>query len=56
MTGGELLIYGKFLLTFGVLLGIPIWELWRLRQERRARDRAGKTPDRRKIRTIYGGP
>lgn len=39
MTGAELLIYGKFLLTFGVLLGLPAWELLRL-----ARDPGPRTP------------
>jgi hypothetical protein len=39
VTGGELLIYGKFLLTFGLLLGIPAWELLRL-----ARDPGPRTP------------
>lgn len=31
----EILILGKFLLTFSVLLGIPIWQLYTLRRERR---------------------
>lgn len=35
MTGGEIMIIGKLLLTFGVLLGLPALELWRLRRERR---------------------
>jgi hypothetical protein len=35
MDNGEILILGKLLLTFGVLLGIPAWELWRLRRDRR---------------------
>lgn len=29
------LMLGKFLLTFGVLLGIPAWELYSLRREAR---------------------
>jgi len=35
MTGGEIMIIGKLVLTFGVLLGLPALELWRLRRERR---------------------
>ena len=35
MNNFEILILGKFLLTFGVLLGIPIWQLYALRRERR---------------------
>lgn len=31
----KILILGKFLLTFSVLLGIPIWQLYSLRRERR---------------------
>lgn len=34
MTNFEILILGKFLLTFSVLLGIPIWQLYSLRRER----------------------
>ena len=34
MDGGELMILGKLLLTFGVLLGIPLWQLYTLRKER----------------------
>ncbi|MEQ8857400.1 MAG: hypothetical protein RIC56_02020 [Pseudomonadales bacterium] len=37
MTGAEILIFGKLALTFGVLLGVPCWELYRLRRERRRR-------------------
>jgi hypothetical protein len=29
------LMLGKFLLTFGVLLGIPAWELYSLRRDAR---------------------
>ena len=36
MTKGELLILGKLLLTFAVLLGIPLWELYALRKDGRA--------------------
>ena len=39
----ELLIVGKFCLTFGVLLGIPIWQLYSLRRERRDPDRLSKS-------------
>lgn len=35
MNNFEILILGKFLLTFSVLLGIPIWQLYSLRRERR---------------------
>jgi len=35
MSGGEIMIIGKLLLTFGLLLGLPALELWRLRRERR---------------------
>jgi hypothetical protein len=35
MSGAELLILGKLVLTFGVLLLLPAWELWQLRRERR---------------------
>lgn len=34
MEGGELMIVGKLLLTFGVLLGVPLWQLYDLRKER----------------------
>ena len=34
MSKGEILIIGKLLLTFAVLLGIPLWELYSLRRER----------------------
>ena len=50
MTGGELLIYGKFLLTFGILLGLPAWELVRL-----ARDPGPRTPWPRGPETRPGG-
>ena len=32
----EMLILGKLFLTFGVLLGIPVWQLYSLRRERMA--------------------
>lgn len=34
MTRPEILIIGKLLLTFVVLLGIPLWELYALRRDR----------------------
>jgi hypothetical protein len=37
VSDGELLIIGKLLLTFAVLLGLPAWELYRLRRERRSK-------------------
>lgn len=43
MDGGELLILGKLLLTFGVLLGIPLWQLYALRKERLRRG-SGRGP------------
>jgi hypothetical protein len=39
VTGGEIMILGKLLLTFGVLLGLPLWDLHRLSRERT--DRSG---------------
>lgn len=36
----QTLILGKFFLTFSVLLGIPIWQLYSLRRERLADERA----------------
>lgn len=38
MQGGELMILGKLLLTFGVLVGLPLWELYSLRREDRSAD------------------
>jgi hypothetical protein len=32
MTDREIMILGKLILTFGCLLGLPIWELWKLRR------------------------
>lgn len=43
LSGGELMILGKLLLTFGALLAIPAWELWCLREPRRD-DRRGAGP------------
>ena len=40
MTKGELLSLGKLLLTFAVLLGIPLWELYALRKDGRTDDSA----------------
>lgn len=34
--GYTLMMAGKFLLTFGILLGFPLQQLWSLRSERRA--------------------
>jgi len=34
MTDYEFMILGKLLLTFGCLLGLPLWELWKLRRLR----------------------
>lgn len=34
MEGGELMILGKLALTFGILLGVPLLELYKLRRER----------------------
>ncbi len=34
MNGAELMILGKLILTFGALLGIPLWQLYALRRER----------------------
>lgn len=39
MDSFTVLIVGKFLLTFGVLLGIPLWQLYSLRRDRRAQHR-----------------
>ncbi|TCO78518.1 hypothetical protein [Chromatocurvus halotolerans] len=38
MSNFEVLILGKFLLTFSVLLGIPLWQLYSLRRERRVEE------------------
>jgi hypothetical protein len=32
----EFMILGKLVLTFGCLLGLPIWELWKLKRDRSA--------------------
>jgi hypothetical protein len=45
MSGAEILILGKLALTFGVLLGLPLWDLHRLRRERT--DRPDPTAGRR---------
>ena len=36
MTGGELMVLGKLALTFGILLGLPLWEWFRVRRLLRA--------------------
>lgn len=41
MNGAELMILGKLLLTFGVLLGIALWQLYALRRERLRRAGSG---------------
>lgn len=33
MSDRDLMILGKLILTFGCLLGIPLWELWKLRRD-----------------------
>jgi len=33
MSDREIMIVGKLVLTFGCLLGLPIWELWKLRRD-----------------------
>jgi len=38
MDKGAILIIGKLLLTFAVLLGIPLWELYALRRDRESGD------------------
>jgi len=32
MSDREFMIIGKLVLTFGCLLGLPLWELWKLRR------------------------
>jgi hypothetical protein len=39
MTDREFMILGKLALTFGCLLGLPIWELWKLKRLRSAPER-----------------
>jgi hypothetical protein len=34
MSDREFMILGKLVLTFGCLLGLPLWELWKLRRDR----------------------
>ena len=38
MDKGAILIIGKLLLTFAVVLGIPLWELYALRRDRESGD------------------
>lgn len=38
MTGGEAMILGKLALTFGVLIGVPLWQLLAVRRLLRARE------------------
>jgi len=35
MTPAAIMVIGKLVLTFGLLLGLPLWDLYRLRRERR---------------------
>ena len=42
MSGGEIMIIGKLVLTFGCLLGLPILDLVLLERERRRRRHAGQ--------------
>jgi hypothetical protein len=35
VSGGELMILGKLALTFGMLIGLPLWDLYRLRHDLR---------------------
>ena len=50
MTNSEILIFGKLFLTFAVLLGLPLWDLHRLRRAPHGRtaESAGY-PDFRRI-------
>ncbi len=43
MGGGEILILGKLMLTFGILLAWPIWDLISLERKRRAAGRPRST-------------
>jgi hypothetical protein len=46
VSSGEIMILGKLLLTFGLLLGLPILDLYCLnREQRKAR---GETNDKRR--------
>ncbi|WP_405228758.1 hypothetical protein [Lentisalinibacter sediminis] len=38
------MILGKLLLTFGVLLGAPLWQLYTLRKERLRRSKGTGSP------------
>ncbi|MEL7451473.1 MAG: hypothetical protein AAFN78_19840 [Pseudomonadota bacterium] len=38
MESGLTLIVGKLLLTFGVLIGLPLLDLWLMHREERSRD------------------
>jgi len=40
MSDREFMIVGKLVLTFGCLLGLPLWELWKLRRSRPAKTQA----------------
>ena len=43
MDGGEILILGKLMLTFGILLAWPIWDLISLERKRHAAGRPRST-------------
>jgi hypothetical protein len=52
MSDREFMILGKLFLTFGCLLGLPIWELWKLKRDRAApvretREKEKEADDRR---------
>jgi hypothetical protein len=42
MSDREFMILGKLFLTFGCLLGLPIWELWKLKRAESAPVQAGE--------------
>lgn len=46
MTDREFMILGKLLLTFGCLLGLPIWELWKLKRDAPPQDKEKKAEGR----------
>jgi hypothetical protein len=45
MSDREFMILGKLVLTFGCLLGLPMWELWKLRRLRLAEEQERKSAD-----------
>lgn len=52
MDKGAILIIGKLVLTFAVVLGIPLWELYALRRDRETGD--GRDADQRDISSDSG--